>query len=244
MRETVDEVLGWCQDQSTHPSIDWTFHCLAMVGAAWDVTPVGSWPNAYDAWTRSDQHPPTENAPAGAPVYWSMWAVGSDGVRRNYGHIAVADEVDGLCWSIDIRRHGMIDRVPITEICTRWGGIYLGWTTDLEGNGPLPLGLPDPQPVPPAPPVGDDDMATPCGFIVCGAGTIGHHIDGSEYACPVDGTVFRVNPGGTIQWVHGDDMDDTVAVMNAAGARVDTWNDGAPVAKPDAFGRLVGDKPH
>jgi hypothetical protein len=84
-------------------------------------------------------------------------------------------------------------------------------------------------------------MPTPCGFIECNAGTVGHHVDGSEYSCPIDGTTFKVNPGGTIQWVHGGEKDDFEAVLAAAGARIDTW-DGA-VATPDAFGALVGDKP-
>jgi hypothetical protein len=243
MRQTGREAIAWCADQQAHPTVDWTFHCLAMVGAAWAIDPVGgggAWPNAWDAWTRSTQHS-IDPPPPGAPVYWELYARGSDGVRRNYGHIAVADVFDGLCWSIDIRRHGCVDLVPLNEIARQWDGRYVGWSSDLEGV-PLPLGhspVPDP---PPAPPVGDNDMPTPCGFIVCNAGTLGHHVDGSGYACPVDGTVFRVNPGGTIQWVHAGEQEDTTAVMAAAGLRTDTWN--GAVASPDVFGRLVGDKPY
>jgi len=98
-----------------------------------------------------------------------------------------------------------------------------------------------PGPGPTPPPPGDDDMPTPCGFIQCNAGTTGHHVDGSGYSCPVNGTTFRVNPGGTIQWVHAGELDDQVAILNAAGARTDTWN--GAVGSPDSFGRLVGDKP-
>lgn len=101
-------------------------------------------------------------------------------------------------------------------------------------NGP-------PTPPPPPPPVGDDDMPMPCGFIRCNQGITGHHIDGSEYACPVDGTVFRINPGGTIQWVHGGETDSSAAVMTAAGQPTHFWN--TDVDDPDVFGRLVGDKP-
>jgi len=129
-----------------------------------------------------------------------------------------------------------------------WYGHRDVWSTACPGDVLYPL-LPDivtigsapPQPTPIPPPSGDDDMPTPCGFITCNAGTRGHHVDGSVYTCPVDGTTFKVNAGGTIQWVHGGEVDDFTAVLNAAGARADTW-DGA-VGTPDAFGALVGDKP-
>jgi len=99
--------------------------------------------------------------------------------------------------------------------------------------------IPGPEPTPPS---GDDDMPQPCGFIQCNQGTTGHHVDGSEYSCPIDGTTFWVSPGGTIQWVHGGEMDDKMAVERAAGRKTDTWN--GAVGAPDNFGRLAGDKPH
>ena len=55
-------------------------------------------------------------------------------------------------------------------------------------------------------------MAQPCGFITCNAGVAGHHVDGSDYSCPIDGTTFWVSPAGTIQWVHGGELDDKKAV--------------------------------
>lgn len=256
MRETSAEVIAWCGNQQVNSTTDWSFRCLGMCGAAWAISPVGgggAWPNAWDAWTRSNQHPPSESPPPGAPVYWALMSTSPNtGKRMNYGHIAIADDVDGLCWSIDIRRHGKIDRVPINEITSRWGARYVGWTSDLEGVS-LPLWAPEPLPPSPPPPpvptpvphpplpIGDDDMPTPCGFIVCNAGTLGHHVDGSPYWCPVDGTVFRVNPGGTIQWVHAGEQEDTAAVLRAGGNRDDTWQ--GAVGKPDVFGRLIGDKP-
>lgn len=96
------------------------------------------------------------------------------------------------------------------------------------------------QPVPP--PSGDDDMPVPCGYITCNRGVGGHHIDGSGYSSPVDGTTYKVLAGGNIQWVRDPSQ---LASMNsiaaAAGARTDTWN--TPVGDPDAFGLLVGEKP-
>jgi len=96
---------------------------------------------------------------------------------------------------------------------------------------------------PPVPPVGDDDMAIPCGFISCNRGVGGHCVDGSEYNSPVDGTTYKVLPGGTIQWVRDPgQLDAMKSIANAAGSRTDTWN--TPVGDPDAFGLLVGEKPH
>lgn len=162
MRETGAEVIAWCRDQQDNPTVDWTFHCLGMVGSAWAVLPVdgaGSWPNAWNAWTRSTQHHPEEVPPPGALVYWQVYARGSDGVRRNYGHVAVADFELGWCWSIDIKRHGCVDLVPISLISTSWGP-YVGWSSDLEGVA-LPLGLyPAPHPPPPPSPPSGDDMIT------------------------------------------------------------------------------------
>lgn len=85
-------------------------------------------------------------------------------------------------------------------------------------------------------------MPTPCGFITCNAGTVGHHVDGSEYRVQIDGTYFRVNSGGTIQWVHdGPELSTMQSVMAGAGLRSDTWN--TPVDDPDVFGFLVGNTP-
>ena len=132
---------------------------------------------------------------------------------------------------------------------TGWYGHRDVFSTACPGDTLYPR-LPDivqissqPSPGPgPTPPSGDDDMPTPCGFITCNQGTTGHHVDGSEWTAPIDGTTFKVNPGGTIQWVHGGELDDFTAVLSAAGAKTDTWN--GAVGTPDAFGALVGDKPH
>jgi hypothetical protein len=97
---------------------------------------------------------------------------------------------------------------------------------------------PQPQPQPPS----GDDMPTPCGFITVNAGTVGHHVDGSEWRATVNGTTLYVTPAGTLQWIHDPtELATKVSVLGAAGARADTWN--TPVGDPDVFGRLEGDKP-
>jgi N-acetylmuramoyl-L-alanine amidase len=120
------------------------------------------------------------------------------------------------------------------SISTTWDlGLWREFVDEHMGGAPTPN--------PPQPP-GDEDMPTPCGFITCNAGTTGTHVDGSTYRCPVDGTYFRVNSGGTIQWVRGHEQLTTMqSVMAGAGLRSDTWN--TPVGDPDVFGYLVGDTP-
>lgn len=154
MRANGFEAVDWCVQEAIGSTTDWSFHCLGMVNAAWGVG--GSWPNAWYAWQHSTQHGPDQAVPVGAPVYWDLMARGGDGIRRQYGHIAIADSRPGYCWSIDIVRHGHIDRVPIAYVSARWGARFVGWSSDLEA-GPIPLGVtPAPTPTTPPPPGGDD----------------------------------------------------------------------------------------
>jgi len=95
-----------------------------------------------------------------------------------------------------------------------------------------------PAPLPPE----SESMPTPIGFITCNAGTVGHHVDGSEYRSPVDGTTFYVMPGGGLQWMRTPEQLATkMSVLSQAGLRTDTWS--TPVGDPDVFGILTGTKP-
>jgi hypothetical protein len=159
---------------------------------------------------------------------------------------AIATFQSWLDWMIGSGR-----LLPDVLVASGWNGAA-GWyghrdvfATACPGDVLYPrLGdivqLPSESPHPPE--TGDDFMAQPCGFINCNAGVVGHHVDGSDYACPVDGTTFWVSPAGTIQWVHAGEQGTKSSVEAAAGRRTDTWN--TPVGNPDTFGRLEGDKPH
>jgi N-acetylmuramoyl-L-alanine amidase len=127
---------------------------------------------------------------------------------------------------------GPWQRQPGLVGSTTWDlGVWRGFVKEFQG--PIP-----PEP----PPIGDDDMPTPCGFIFCNAGTIGHHKDGSTYRVAIDGTFFRVLPGGGLQWVHdGNEFATMKSVWGGAGADIREWN--TPVGDPDVFGILEGDKP-
>jgi hypothetical protein len=134
MRKSPADVVAWCANEAASGGSVWAFQCLGMVAEAWDVHPPG-WPDAWDSWERGTsgaRHGPNEPATPGAPVYFDLWATGSDGVRRRYGHIAVAANEPGYCYSIDFLRHGQVDRVAIADISQKWGP-YVGWSTTLMG---------------------------------------------------------------------------------------------------------------
>src|SRR6266487_6565900 len=126
-----NEAIAWCEQESFYPTRDWSQLCLEMVRTAWGI-PTPKFRDAYAAWQGSSQQFSTP--PPGAPIYWDHILIGGT-PPRELGHVAVADFEPGWCWSIDILRShpGRVDRVPIDLIRTKWGGHYLGWTSDLEG---------------------------------------------------------------------------------------------------------------
>jgi hypothetical protein len=147
MRQSPTDVVAWCANEAAHGDPVWAFHCLGMVAQAWDVHPPG-WPNAWDSWERGTsggRHDPNETATPGAPLYWDLYATGKDGVRRRYGHVGIAANEPGMCYSIDFLRHGHVDHVAIADISRKWGK-YVGWTTTLMdvalpfGDGMLRVG--------------------------------------------------------------------------------------------------------
>ena len=134
MRTSPAEVVAWCANEAASGKPVWAFHCLGMVAEAWDVHPQG-WPDAWDSWVRGTggcQRGVNEPATPGAPVYFDVWATGSDGIRKRYGHVAVAANEPGFCYTIDFARHGQVDRVAIADISKQWGP-YVGWSTTLMG---------------------------------------------------------------------------------------------------------------
>ena len=142
MRSSPTDVVAWCEREAASGGAVWAFQCLGMVAEAWDVHPPG-WPDAWDSWERGTtggRHDPNETPTPGAPVYFDLWAAGKDGVRRRYGHVAVAAREPGYCFTIDFLRHGQVDRVAISDISQKWGP-YVGWSTMLMGVA-LPFGPP------------------------------------------------------------------------------------------------------
>lgn len=105
--------------------------CLMAVRIAFGLDANGHEPNAAAAWTYEGGHdgPNTHYQiapPANVPVFWT-------GGSHGYGHVAISDG-KGNVYSTDVKRTGLFDLVPISEIHTKWGLKFVGWTETLEGH--------------------------------------------------------------------------------------------------------------
>lgn len=119
---TPAQALAYARQQHLSPTQDWYRWCLVFVHDAVGVP--AKYPDAISAWSNAKtKRPGSSNPPAGAAVFWAI---------GRWGHVALSDGA-GNVWSNDIRRHGQIDLVPISEITSKWGARYLGWTGDLNG---------------------------------------------------------------------------------------------------------------
>lgn len=71
---------------------------------------------------------------AGALVWWT-------GGSHGDGHVAL-DIGDGYCWSVDIRRHGYFDRIPVETITREWGLTFAGRSLDINDVQVVPSPAP------------------------------------------------------------------------------------------------------
>lgn len=108
--------------------------CLMRVRALYGAPAIGDFDgdgaaDAEDGWKatkkRHNTETPVARIPAGVPIWWG-------GGSADHGHVAISAG-GGLCWSTDIQRTGMFDKVPITDINRKWGLPFLGWTEDING---------------------------------------------------------------------------------------------------------------
>lgn len=122
MTATPLQALARARNQSVNgPRFDLGF-CLRETRKLYDVP--ARYDSAAAAWARTRHRVPAHQAPAGSLVWWT-------GGNGGFGHVAVAIG-DGYCWSVDIRRHGYFDRVPIGEITREWGLTLAGYSLDLN----------------------------------------------------------------------------------------------------------------
>jgi hypothetical protein len=132
MRAKVQDVLDWLHHQIKHPSQDWDHMCLSSARQAWDLPVLAN--SAKNWWARipADRrhHTTVENVPAGAMCYSPMG-------NSQYGHAWIAGR-NGTGFSVDFRRKGHIDRVPLNM--RAWTHDDKVWWTDyVPGHGSLPL---------------------------------------------------------------------------------------------------------
>lgn len=83
---------------------------------------------ALDHWNSipgASQHPGDQNAPAGALMFWG---------GNQDGHVAISDGQGGI-FSTDISGQGTVSHVPSSDISSKWGLQYLGWSPPIFQSG-------------------------------------------------------------------------------------------------------------
>jgi hypothetical protein len=118
---SVAEMLEWVKAEVDDPDKDYYNRCGHFSAYAYGWSASGEH-YAIDQWRnapKENRHAGDTNPPAGALVFWET------GSRA--GHVAISMG-NGMVASNDIRRRGKIDIVPLSEITSKWGADYQGWT--------------------------------------------------------------------------------------------------------------------
>lgn len=105
-----------------------TGYCLNFVRNMLTPTissPFGGLYDAEEAWQKAQKKVTSGTAPAGAPVYWNIYA-------HDFDHIALSIG-GGYCRSTDWPGKGQVGTVLISRLSQAWGGKYLGWSRDYAG---------------------------------------------------------------------------------------------------------------
>ncbi|MFD8597726.1 peptidase M23 [Kitasatospora sp. NPDC059646] len=124
------QAIQWERDQAAHGNPDWRLRCLATVasaygwaGAGYTNPPSNSHSYATELYRNlipaSMHHDGDRNPPPGALMFWDTGSAA--------GHVAMYIG-NGEVASSDILRPGYIDIVPATQIESKWGAKYLGWS--------------------------------------------------------------------------------------------------------------------
>lgn len=122
---SIGRALDGAAREVVRPSRDWSGLCLMFVRTCYHPDIPKRADAAIEAWAaveRTDRHP-RATPPPGVPLFWEI---------GKHGHVALSAG-QGKCFSIDIRRRGKADLVPIDLIAQRWGARYLGWADTLNG---------------------------------------------------------------------------------------------------------------
>lgn len=122
----VASSLAFAHAQSLHATQNWHDLCLSFVRQSFGAPGMGG--TAVDAFNRNlkpkDLTHTFYNPPAGVPVFWGGGA----------GHVVRMD-VNGMCYSTDVRGNGKVWYVPLSEVSSWLGKShpYLGWTETING---------------------------------------------------------------------------------------------------------------
>ena len=133
MTVTAQQALARAHNQSINGPRFAVGMCKRKTRELYSVPSDGSG-SAAEAWSRTRHRLAVDPdiAPPGALLWWIG---GSD---RN-GHVAIKANTVGFCWSVDFKRGGFFDRVPIAEITRGWPLLkFAGVSADIDGVQVIP----------------------------------------------------------------------------------------------------------
>lgn len=123
---TPNQALARAHNQSINGPTYKAGMCLQATRKLYEVPAL--YPDAATARAHIEHRAVPETR--GALVWWL-------GGSHGHGHVAIATG-DGYCWSVDIRRPGRFDRVPIDTITREWGLVFAGYSLDVNGVQVVP----------------------------------------------------------------------------------------------------------
>ncbi|MGW1076037.1 peptidase M23 [Streptomyces sp. NPDC002537] len=121
-RRSTEDAIRWAQQEAASGSDRWYRMCLAFVATTygWNASGTTYAQDHYlDVVPKEMRHDSDRDPPVGALMFWTT------GSRA--GHVALYVG-DGEIASNDIETPGHISIVPATDIETKWGATYLGWS--------------------------------------------------------------------------------------------------------------------
>lgn len=128
MTRTVAQAIADIKAQSAHGLPFKPGMCKQRTRLAYGVPSDGS-ASASEAWSRTrHRHPASTvaDAPRGALIWWT-------GGSKGHGHVGIKAG-NAYVWSVDIKRPGRWDKVPIEQITRSWPSLRLvGWSEDIDG---------------------------------------------------------------------------------------------------------------
>ncbi len=127
-RRSTDDAIKWAKAEADSHRANWYQKCLAFTSIAYGWNSSGT-DYAIDHYTdvmpKDWRHDGDRNPPPGALMFWDT--------GHRAGHVAIYVG-DGKVASNDIVTPGEISIVPATDIESKWGAKYLGWSPPYYPN--------------------------------------------------------------------------------------------------------------
>jgi hypothetical protein len=131
VRKHASDAVTWLAHEAAHPTANRAGLCLQTSRLAWGL-PVMA-PSANALWAKvpahERHHTPIKDVPRGAFCFGLF--------THKFGHVWVADQ-HGYGYSIDYKRHGRVDRVPLN--LPSWTHDAKVFWTDWTPLGRIPVG--------------------------------------------------------------------------------------------------------